>query len=133
MSTETISTASATVQSRFLTRVIRLDAVASGGLGVLLLGAGWALDGPLGVSVALSAGVGAFLVLWGVALLLIGRRPAVRRTAVVEIVAINVAWVVASLAALFVLELTALGVGFVIVQAVAVGLFAELQLTGLRR
>jgi hypothetical protein len=82
MSTETISTAGAIAQSRFLTRVIRLDAVASGGLGVLLLGAGWALDGPLGLSGALSAGVGAFLVLWG---------------------------------------------------AVAVGVFAELQLTGLRR
>jgi hypothetical protein len=82
MSTETISTAGAIAQSRFLTRVIRLDAVASGGLGVLLLGAGRALDGPLGLSVALSAGVGAFLVLWG---------------------------------------------------AVAVGVFAELQLTGLRR
>ncbi|GAB3809712.1 hypothetical protein [Kribbella italica] len=133
MSTETISAAAATVQSRFLTRVIRLDAVASGALGVLLLGAGWALDGPLGLSSTLSAGAGAFLVLWSAALLMIGRRPAVRRTAVREIVAINLAWVVASLGALFVLELTALGVGFVIVQAVAVGLFAELQLTGLRR
>ncbi|GAB2642552.1 hypothetical protein [Kribbella swartbergensis] len=120
------------VENRFLTRVVRLDAVASGGLGVLLLAAGWALKDPLGLPIALSAGAGAFLLAWAAALLLISRRPAINRTAVTEVIAINAIWVAASLALVVFLDLTGLGVAFVLAQAAAVGLFAELQLTALR-
>jgi hypothetical protein len=122
-----------TVQSRFLTRVVRLDAVASGGLGVLLLAVGWALEGPLGLPMELSAGAGAFLLLWTAALLLVSRHSAMSRTAVAEVIAINALWVVSSLAVMLLHDLTAIGVAFVVAQAAAVGLFAELQLTALRK
>jgi hypothetical protein len=135
MATYSIDATGNTVQGQFLTRAMRLDAVASGGLGVLLLVAGFALDGPLGLPAGLSMGAGAFLVVWAAALLAIARRPAMNRTAVREVIAINLAWVVASLALVLAVpvELTALGTAFVLAQATAVGLFAELQLTALRR
>ncbi|TWD80943.1 hypothetical protein FB561_2041 [Kribbella amoyensis] len=133
MSTNLDAVSNNVVTGRFLTQVLRLDAVASGGLGVLLLAAGWALDGPLGLPLGLSLGAGAFLLLWAAALLMIGRGPALNRTAVTEVIVVNVAWVIASLALLFLVDLTGLGIAFVIAQAAAVGLFAELQLTGLRK
>ncbi|ADB34220.1 conserved hypothetical protein [Kribbella flavida DSM 17836] len=133
MSTQSITATGTTVQSRSLTQVIRLDAVASGALGVVLLGAGWALDGPLGLPTALSVGAGAFLLAWTAALLLIARGPAMKRTAVLEVIGVNAVWVAASLAALVTVDLTGLGIAFVLAQAAAVGVFTELQVTALRK
>ncbi|MEU4392081.1 hypothetical protein [Kribbella sp. NPDC023855] len=135
MSTQAIGAArtTTTVRSRFLSQVLRFDAIASGGLGVLLLGASGVLDGVLGLPRGLSLSAGAFLLVWTAALLLIARRPELNRTAVSEVVIINLAWVVASIAAVFTVDLTGLGVAFVLVQAGAVALFAELQLTALRK
>jgi hypothetical protein len=50
-----------------------------------------------------------------------------------EVVVINLAWVVASIAAVFTVDLTGLGIAFVLAQAGAVALFTELQLMGLRK
>lgn len=135
MSTRTIGAArtTTTVRSRFLTQVLRFDAVASGGLGVLLLGANNVLDGVLGLPRGLSLSAGAFLLAWTAALLLIARRPDLNRMAVSEVVVVNLAWVVASVAAVFTVDLTGLGIAFVLAQAGAVALFAELQLTALRK
>ncbi|MEZ5670448.1 MAG: hypothetical protein R3F55_24045 [Alphaproteobacteria bacterium] len=62
-------------------------------------------------------------------------RPAVPRQLAVAIVAANAGWVVASIALLVGgwVAPTALGWAFVIAQAVLVGVYAELQLIGLRR
>ena len=135
MSTQTIGAAGTTmtVRSRFLSQVLRFDAIASGGLGVLLLGANSVLDDALGLPTVLSLSAGAFLLVWTAALLLIARRPDLNRTAVNEVVVVNLAWVVASIAAVFTVDLTGLGIAFVLAQAGAVALFAELQLTGLRK
>lgn len=129
-----------TVESRFLTGVLRLDALASGGLGALLLLAGVVLEGPIGLSellglpVGLSLGVGLFLLGWTAALLLIARRPAVRRTALREVIAVNAAWVVASVAVIFAgPDLTTLGIIVIAAQAAAVAVLAELQFNALRR
>ena len=56
-----------------------------------------------------------------------------RRGGVIAVIALNIAWVIASIVtlALFVSP-NALGYAFVIVQALAVGLFAELQILALR-
>ncbi|NOL41108.1 hypothetical protein HPO96_12725 [Kribbella sandramycini] len=107
---------------------MRLDAVASGALGVLLAGIGSALEGPLGLPRELSLAAGAFLIVWALALLAIGRRTAINRTAVLVVVAVNAAWVIASVALLLgAFEFTGLGIAFVLAQAVAVAAFAGLQ------
>jgi hypothetical protein len=65
----------------------------------------------------------------------VGTREAISRAAVRVIIALNVLWVLGSVAVLFAAPIapTALGYAFVIAQAVAVGVFAELQVIGLRR
>ena len=64
----------------------------------------------------------------------VGTREAIPLAAVRLIIALNVLWVLGSVALLigFVVP-TMLGYAFVIAQAVAVGVFAELQIAGLRR
>ena len=55
------------------------------------------------------------------------------RGGVIAVIAINIAWVIASIAALtFFVSPNALGYAFVVAQALAVGLFAELQILALR-
>jgi len=56
-----------------------------------------------------------------------------RRGGVIAVIAINIAWVVASIAVLtFFISPNWLGYAFVAAQALAVGLFAELQILALR-
>jgi hypothetical protein len=56
-----------------------------------------------------------------------------RRGGVIAVIALNIAWVIASIATLaFFVSPNALGYAFVVVQALAVGLFAELQILALR-
>lgn len=65
----------------------------------------------------------------------VSRRQTVSRAMLVEIIAINVLWVVASFGLLVsgAISPNLLGIAFVSAQAVAVALFAELQYVGLRR
>jgi hypothetical protein len=49
------------------------------------------------------------------------------------VIALNVAWVIASIALLFVLAPSPFGYAFVIAQAIALGVLAELQYIGLKR
>jgi hypothetical protein len=114
---------------------LRLDAAASGGLGVLLLAAGPALDGPLGAPLELLWPAGLFLVAFAAALWAASSRPTVSRAALWTVIAINLLWVVDSVAlvALGWFPLSGLGVGFVLTQAAAVALLAELQFLALRR
>ena len=122
-------------RERLLRRSLQLDAAASGALGVLLAAGGAVLDGPLGIPAALLVPVGGFLVLYGAALWLLGIRPRLSRPAVKVVVAGNLVWVAASIVAAVAgwWSPTTLGTVLVAAQAAAVALFAELQLTGLRR
>ena len=122
-------------RERLLRRSLQLDAAASGGLGVLLAAGGAALDGPLGIPAAVLVAVGGFLVLYGSALWLLGSRPRLSHPAVKVVVAGNLVWVAASIVAAVAgwWSPTTLGTVLVVAQAAAVALFAELQLTGLRR
>jgi hypothetical protein len=106
---------------------LRLDAVASGGIGVLLLAFGWALDEPLGAPLALTLPIGLFLVLFAATLLVLAARAEVPRRAVQEVAA-SVALVVSGW-----FDLTALGVAFMLAQAAGVALFAALQFASVRR
>jgi hypothetical protein len=124
---------------RETTSVLRLALLADGavsGVTGLALTAGAPLAALLfGLPTALVAGVGAFLMAYGAALVLLTWWPAIAPAAVRIVIAGNAAWIVASLA--FVLigpaSLTLMGKGFVVTQAAVVALLAELQWVGLRR
>jgi hypothetical protein len=89
----------------------------------------------LGLPVALMREAGLLLVPYVAFVAYVGTRETISRPAVQAIIAINVLWVAASIGLLMsgYLAPTVLGYAFVIFQAVVVGLFAELQLIGLRR
>lgn len=122
--------------TRSLLRVsLQLDAVVSAGNGVAYLLAAEPLADLLGFSVGSLRGVGAFLLVYGGLVGLTGNRRAIPRPAVFAVVAMNLLWtlesVVVALAPLG--SPTAVGTGWVLLQAVAVAGFAGLQLLGLRR
>ena len=114
---------------------LKLDAVVSGAVGLLLLAGGAALAEPLGIPASLLWPVGLFFVGYAVTVWVIGTRQAINRPAAWAIVGLNLLWVVDSVALVVLggFPLTMLGVAFVLAQAVAVLVFAELQYLGLRR
>jgi hypothetical protein len=113
---------------------LRLDAVASGAVGVVLVAGAAILDGPLGVPAAALVPTGLGLVVWAAALLWLASRPAVNRRAAWTVIAINAVWVLDSvLLAAGWSALTAAGSIVVLAQAAVVVLLADLQYVGLRR
>lgn len=115
--------------------VLMLDAASCGALGVVALAGAPVLDGVLGAPVALLAPVGVFLVAWAVVLWVISSRPRVSKTAARAVILFNLAWAVDSVVVLAAgpFALTAIGAGFVLTQAAAVGLIAAAQFYALRR
>ena len=113
----------------------KLDAVASGALGALSLIAGTVLDDLLGIPLALLVPIGLFLMAYAAFVWVVGTRRRISPTAAWAVVAANLLWVAGSV--VFVLAgwspMTALGIAFVLAQAAAVLLFADLQVLGLRR
>jgi len=112
---------------------LKLDGVASGGLGLLALAGAGALDGPLGIRSAALAAFGAFLLVYGLGVYLIGTRRRISPALVWTVIAGNLVWTVLSLAAATADPLTGLGAALVVAQAVAVVGFAGLQVAGVRR
>lgn len=115
-----------------LRTMLRLDALASGGVGVLLLVLLNPAEDELGLPVALSVTVGVLLLGWAGFVGWLAQRPS--RPLVTEVIALNLGYVVASVVFAFAdwVALTDLGVAFVLVQAVAVLGFAGGQILGLR-
>lgn len=116
-----------------LRRAMYLDALGSGGFALIVLAlAGW-LAGPLGLPEALLRWVGVLLLPYAAFVAWAGH--AGLATAARLSVAANLAWVAASLALPFTgwVAPTGLGIAFILAQAAAVGLFAEMQITALRR
>ena len=115
--------------------LLKLDAVASGTLGVLSLAARPALDDLLGTPLALLVPVGVFLVAWTAALWIIASRPRTNRTAVWAVILLNLLYAVdgAVIVAAGLFPLTALGTAFVLFQVAAVTLFAAAQFYALRK
>jgi len=121
--------------STLLRRALLLDAAASGALGAAM-----ALSAsPLGDWFDLPSGLlrwaGIALVPFAALLAALGTRERVARPAVLAVVAVNLLWVAGSLLVLLSgwVEPTALGVAFVVAQALAVAVFTGLQELGLRR
>ena len=118
----------------FLRRVLGLDAAASGAVGLLLTFGSGLLADLLKLDPGVARPAGLFLIGWslGVTALALQTRPA--RLLVLAVIAINLVWTVESVLSLTLgwLQPNALGVAFVIAQALAVAGFAGLQIFALR-
>ena len=120
---------------RLLRIALRLDAAASGALGVLSVAAAAPLAGLLGPTAGMLRGTGAFLIGYALVLALVAARPTIPRPAAWAVVAGNTVWVLGSIGAVVagLATFTGLGVAVVLAQAAAVAVFADLQWLGLRR
>lgn len=117
----------------FLQRILLADGVVSGAAGlVMILGGAW-LSPILNLPGQLLLIAGFILLPWMAALIALARAETPSRAAVRAVIAINLAWVAASVAVLFVTAPSVFGYAFVIAQAVVVGVFAELQIIALKR
>lgn len=122
-------------QDTFLRYALIADAVASGATGLLMIAGADLLTGLLGLPVALMRESGLLLVPYVALVAFVGTRAVIPFAAVKAIIALNVLWVLGSVGLLvggFVTP-TLPGYAFVIMQAIAVGVLAELQIIGLRR
>lgn len=118
-----------------LRQSVLLDGAASGAMGVLLAGGAGILASLFGMPEPFLFWVGLALILWMGALVLIGRSNRPASGAVETVIALNALWVVGSIvfAVADPFGMTALGLAFVMAQALAVTLFADIQFLGLRR
>ena len=129
-------TGAAAAEPRSLLRVaLKLDAVVTGANGAAYLVAAGPLGDLLGLSPALLRGAGAFLLAFAAVVWLVAARDAIPRAAVVAIVVANLVWALDSAVA------AAAGWGspstegtvWIVLQAITVAAFADLQILGLRR
>ena len=121
--------------STFLRRVLLLDSVSSGAMGVLLLTCSGMLTGLLNLPAELLHEAGLVLVPFAVAVGFLSTRSRLSRVAVWAVIAINAVWAIDSVVLLFTgwVEPNLLGHAFVIGQAGFVALMAELQFLGMRK
>lgn len=123
------------IQSNTLRAVIAVDAAVCGlGGAVLALDAG--LLAPVaGMSAQVLQPLGLFLIVYAAGLAWLASRPALPRTVVWSLVAINVAWAAESLMApaLGWAQPTAVGLALIIAQAAGALIVADLQFLALRR
>jgi hypothetical protein len=121
--------------SPLLKTALAADAAVSGAAAVLQLAAADWLVGTLMLPRPLLVETGAFLVAYTILLVVLARSARLPAAVVATIVLGNVAWAVAcvALVAAGAFPLTGLGVAFLIVQALAVLVFAALEYAGLKR
>lgn len=119
----------------FLRQVLFVDAAVSGAAGLLMAAGATFLSPLLGLPVGLLFWAGVALVPFVGLLIVVARRKQASRLMLIDIIAINALWVAASFGLLVsgAVSPTILGYAFVIAQALAVALLAELQFVGFRR
>jgi hypothetical protein len=119
----------------FLRRVLLLDAVSSGAMGVLLLTCSGLLAGLLNLPAELLNEAGIVLVPFALAVGFLGTRSRLSRVAVWAVIGINAVWAIDSVVLLFTgwVQPNSLGYAFVIGQAAFVAVMAELEFLGLRK
>jgi hypothetical protein len=122
-------------RSTFLRRVLLFDAATCMAMGLLLLSAAAALASQLALPETLLRSAGAVLVPIGAFMAWAGLRMPPSRAAIWTIILGNAGWVVASVLLLVIgpVSPNAAGTGFVVAQAFAVAVLAELEYSGLRR
>jgi hypothetical protein len=114
---------------------LKLDAIVTGANGAAYLIAAGPLGDLLGLSPALLRGTGAFLLAFAAVVWLTATRPSIPRAAVYAIIAANAIWALDSVVAAVAGWGTpdTVGTVWIMLQAIVVAAFAELQLVGLRR
>ena len=122
-------------RASLLRLALRLDAIATGAVGLTAVVAASPLADPVGVSAALLVWTGAALIVYSVAVWYLASRPVINPVAAGAVVALNAVWVVDSILAVAAgwLGLTTLGVVIVLAQAAVVAVLADLQFLGIRR
>lgn len=135
MMTNTSTSSPSARTSVFLRSVLLTDALVSGATGLLMAAAAGALEPMLQVPATLLRVAGLALLPYAAFVAIVARRDVLSRGAVWTIVAGNALWAVDCLALLASgwIEPGGLGVAFILVQALVVAAFAELQVIGLRR
>ncbi|GAA4109342.1 hypothetical protein ACFFTN_01945 [Aminobacter aganoensis] len=123
------------VVTPFLRKVLHADALISGAAGILMMLGAPLLSPLLGLPGELLFWAGLVLVPFVAMLVVLARRVTVSRLLMIDIIVINALWVVASFGLLIsgLVAPNALGIAFVVAQALAVAVFAELQFIGIRR
>jgi hypothetical protein len=121
--------------SLLLRRAIQIDAVVSGAMALLLTFAAGALATLLQLPEALLLESGLFLMAYVALIGWLGLRATMPKLLVLAVIIGNAAWTLGSIGLLFssLVSPNLLGQLFVAAQAIAVGVFAELQFTGLRK
>jgi len=121
--------------SQLLRRALLADAVFSGVAAVLLAADADALAPLLELPQGLLRETGLFLIAYTALVCWLGTRAAVPKALVLLVIAGNAGWTIGSIALLFsgAVSPNPLGEAFVAAQAIATGVFAELQYVGLRR
>lgn len=121
--------------SPFLRNVLYADAAMSGAAGLLMIVGAPTLGPLLELPVDLLRWAGVLLVPFVAMLILVARRLSAPRLALLDIVALNAAWVIASFGVLLsgAVSPNAIGFAFVIAQAIAVAVLAALQFSAWRQ
>ena len=121
--------------SQFLRRALLADAIFSGISAVVMTLDAGALASFLNLPEALLRETGLFLIAYAALVGWLGTRPSVPRALVMIVVIGNAAWTFASIALLFsgAVSPNLTGEIVVVAQAIATGVFAELQYIGLRK
>jgi hypothetical protein len=121
--------------STFLQRVLWLDAATCLITGAVFLTASATVEQLLAIPAPLARALAVVLLAFGTFVAWVGTRRELIRPAVWAIVLVNALWAVESVLALVFgwLQPNSLGQWFVIAQALAVAVIAELQFIGLRR
>ena len=124
-----------TQSALFVRRLLLTDSLVSGATGAVMAGAAPILESWLGLPAPLLRVAGIALLPFAAAVGWLAMQTSPARAGVQAIVAANFAWVAASILLLLAggVNPTALGIAFVIFQAVVVGVLGELQYVGLRR
>ena len=115
--------------------LLALDAAVSGATGIAMIAAADVLEPLFNVPAVVMRSAGAMLLPFAAMVFFFSRPAQLTPSRAWAVVALNVAWVVASVLALVTgwIQPTTLGLVFVLFQAVVVAALAELQFTGLRR
>jgi len=121
--------------SRLLTFALLLDAGATAATGMLMLLFAAQLQVLLNLPALLMTGAGVFMLVYAVAIERLSRRSELPRWAVLTVIIGNALWAIecAVLAFAGILAPSTLGIAFLLVQAVIVFGFAELQYVGMKR
>jgi hypothetical protein len=121
--------------TRFLRTVLAADAIACGVMGALLIAGARPFADLFGLPVLLLIGAGVFLVPLAAWVGWLSQKAQPSRRAVWLLIVGNAVWVVESLLLLVLdwVQPTSLGTTFIVAQAVATAVFAELEYVALKR